>query len=95
MRDGKQAVVYATRACELSEWKNPICISTLATAHAAAGDFDRAVEFEKKALSFTAYAKQRGKAVQERLQLYAQKKPYRDPSLATREVAPPPRKVKP
>jgi tetratricopeptide (TPR) repeat protein len=83
LRDGKQAVEHATRGCELTGWKDAAFLEVLATAHAEAGDFDKAVEYQKKALSFPEYGKQVGKAGQERLQLYARKKPYRDPALAT------------
>src|SRR5262245_54024013 len=69
VRDGKQAVGHATRACELTGSKAPDCIATLA-AHAEAGGFDKAVEFQEKALSFPAYAGRVGKAGQERLQLH-------------------------
>ncbi len=79
VRDGKRAVEHATRACELTGWKEPGCIAALAAAHAEAGHFDRAVEYQKKALSFPDYERQLGKAGQERLQLYAGKKPYRGP----------------
>lgn len=88
VRDGKQAVEHAARACELTGGANPTCVSILAAAHAEAGDFERAVEVQTKALSL-------GMAGRERLQLYTRKQPYRDPVLNRREVAPPPREAKP
>jgi Flp pilus assembly protein TadD len=77
VRDGKQAVAHATRACELSGWARPNCLDTLAAAYAAAGDFDRAVEYQQKALSFPDFEKEDGKGGRERLRLYMQRKPFR------------------
>jgi hypothetical protein len=82
VRDGKLAVEYATRACELTGWKNPNFIDTLAAANAETGDFDRAVEIQKKALAFPDFQKADGKGGRERLHLYERKMPYRDPALA-------------
>ena len=59
------------------------------------GDFDRAIEYQTKALSDPVFEKQYGQDYREILKLYAQKKPYRDPTDAPREVAPPPREVRP
>lgn len=93
LRDGRQAVGYATRACELTGWEAPGCIANLAAAYAEAGDFDKAIEYLKKALSFPAYEKSSGEAARQRLALYAQRKLLREIGLFPRELAPPPREV--
>jgi tetratricopeptide (TPR) repeat protein len=94
VRDGKQAVEHATHACEVTGGLSVRHIDTLAAAYAEAGDFDRAVEFQSKALALPAFDKEYGKRGRMRLELYTQKKPYRDPAFVPREVAPPPRTVK-
>ena len=47
-RNGQQAVEYATKACELTAWKNAPYLGTLAAAYAEAGDFAKAVQFLDK-----------------------------------------------
>jgi Flp pilus assembly protein TadD len=94
VRDGKQAVEHATTACELTGWTNPYCLDTLAVAYAEVGDYDQAVEYQKKALAFPDFEKEYGARAREQLALFEQQKPYRDPALARRELAPPPRDAK-
>ena len=76
-RDGKRAVELATRACGLAEWKDANMLATLAAAYAEVGKFDKAVEWEEKAIQLYANADDRKKG-EERLKLYKDKKPYRE-----------------
>jgi Tfp pilus assembly protein PilF len=94
LRDGAGAVRHATRACELAGWRDPVDIEVLAAAHAAAGDFDRAVEYQQKALSVPGYARQMGPSVRDRVDLYRRKMPYYDPELFRYERGPAPRVIK-
>jgi tetratricopeptide (TPR) repeat protein len=76
LRDGKQAVTLALRACELSRWKDGEMLDTLAAAHAEAGQFDQAIEWERQAIPLmpeSERAEARG-----RLDLYRQDVPYRE-----------------
>jgi tetratricopeptide (TPR) repeat protein len=77
-RDGAKAVEEATRACELTAWKNRECLDTLAAGCAEAGRFDDAVKWQKKALEDEHAPEEARKAMQQRLQLYQEGKPYRE-----------------
>jgi tetratricopeptide (TPR) repeat protein len=77
-RDGKKAVELARKACDIEEWKNNGFIDTLAAAHAEAGQFDEAVKWMTKALADEEYAKQAGDTGRKMLELYKQKKAFRD-----------------
>jgi tetratricopeptide (TPR) repeat protein len=77
LRDGPRAVVAATKACELTAWKNAECLDTLAAAHAEAGDFPAAEQWEKRALAITHPRAIAYRQFSQRLTLYRSKQPYR------------------
>ncbi len=50
MRDGKQAVQLATKACELNKFQDPGDLKALAAAYAETGQFDLAIGWQEKAM---------------------------------------------
>jgi serine/threonine protein kinase len=90
IRDGPLAIKHSTTACDLTDWKLPSLLDTLAVAHAEAGDFDKAVEYQEKALAcdFPEYQKMHGAGARQRLDLYRRKMPYRDPALLAKQPSP-------
>jgi tetratricopeptide (TPR) repeat protein len=79
-RNGKQAVELATKACSLTGWTQPDLLDTLGVAYAEAGDFESAINFENRALQYPKWAEREGDGARKRLELYKEKKPYREPT---------------
>jgi cytochrome c-type biogenesis protein CcmH/NrfG len=75
LRDGKRAVQLATRARELTDWKNPFHLSTLAAAYAEVGDFQPALHWHKKAMASGDFPTDKLERARQRLKLYEQGKP--------------------
>jgi tetratricopeptide (TPR) repeat protein len=77
VRNPDLALEHAARACQLSDWQDALCLDTYAAAHAAAGNFEQAVRWQKKAL---ALADDVSKTVLEemraRLKLYERQQAY-------------------
>ena len=74
-RDGEKATVYATKACDLLNWKSKDSLDTLAAAAAESGDFENAVKWQEKALLLD--PGHSNTTLRRRLQLYKQGKKYR------------------
>jgi tetratricopeptide (TPR) repeat protein len=81
VRDGKRAVELATKSCGLSTWKKANSLGTLAVAYAEAGEFDKAIENQQKALTDREYEQSYGVEGRARLRLFEQKKPYHVPAV--------------
>jgi tetratricopeptide (TPR) repeat protein len=76
LRDDQHAISDATKACELTGWAWSVSIDTLAAAYAEAGDFDKAIAYQKRALKMNKLLEDERKEMLARLSLYQQHKPY-------------------
>jgi len=76
--DAKRAVQLATQACKLTREQEPNYLDTLASAYAADGQFDKAIQTEKKALEIAKTNPQQVDLdeLRERLALFESGKPY-------------------
>jgi tetratricopeptide (TPR) repeat protein len=78
VRDGRRAVKHAEKAVEMTERKVGGILDTLAAAYAEAGRFDDAVRTQQEAVNDREFLLTNGNAVTERIDLYRQKKAYRE-----------------
>ena len=76
IRNGEQAVIAATRACELTDWKVPHAMTTLAAAYSETGNFAAAVEWQGKALGLVADKSLEQHEYRRLLDRYKAGKPY-------------------
>ena len=76
VRNGVQAVAAATRACELTGWKVPHTLTTLAAAYSEAGNFAAAVEWQQKAIDMVSEKSAQKPEYRRLLGRYMAKKPY-------------------
>jgi serine/threonine protein kinase/Flp pilus assembly protein TadD len=78
VRDGKQAVELATKACALASWKDPASLRTLAAAYAEDGNFDEAVRRQQQALDLGGWTASERQEEQHHLQLYREHKAFHE-----------------
>jgi serine/threonine-protein kinase len=76
-RNGAQAVEYATKSCDLTNWRDGMIIDTLAAAYAETGDFQNAVFWQKRAIELGIPNPIEMRKMPERLKLYEEGKPFR------------------
>jgi tetratricopeptide (TPR) repeat protein len=90
VRDGNRAVGEATRACELTGWRDPDCLDTLAAAYAETGDYATAIQWQTRAIGLLRqnvpstlqramdFGGRRGVGFEGRLAFYKGKRPCRE-----------------
>jgi arylsulfatase A-like enzyme/Flp pilus assembly protein TadD len=85
VRRPDEAVRLAEAAAERTARRQPVILDTLAAAYAAAGDFDRATATAEEATALASSGGQDALAgdVGRRLDLYRQKKPFREPGRSS------------
>jgi tetratricopeptide (TPR) repeat protein len=76
LRDGARAIELATKACELTEYKQAHILSTLASGYAETGDFETAIKWSTKAVEIG--EGEMKKQLQDELQSYQNSKPWRE-----------------
>jgi Flp pilus assembly protein TadD len=77
LRDGERAVAWATRACELSEWKQSFYIDTLAAAYAEVGEYACAIAAVNRAMELPDFESECGESARVMLELFRAGKPFR------------------
>lgn len=80
LRDGDFAIELALKACEMTDYKAPHILSTLAAAYAESGDFDRAIKWAEKAVELESQNDddQNDEQIAAELASYKEKKPWRE-----------------
>ncbi len=79
IRDAQQALILASRACELTRNSHPDALDALAAAHAEGGNFQEAVKVAQLAIGVARKRKAEriAAAISRRLRLYEAGKPFR------------------
>jgi tetratricopeptide (TPR) repeat protein len=83
LRSGTRAVAEASRACTLTDWKDPYALGTLAAASAEAGDFAAAVQCQTRALELFRKDDPHRDEHRRRLEFYRSNKPWREAPAAS------------
>ncbi|NLX95256.1 MAG: tetratricopeptide repeat protein [Rhodopirellula sp.] len=83
IRNGKRAIELATKACELTEFKQAHILSTLAAGYAETGDFDSARKWSQKAVELG--DEEQREPLAKELESYKANKPWREMQTAPEE----------
>jgi tetratricopeptide (TPR) repeat protein len=79
VRDGERALELGLKACEMTDFAEAHLVSTLAAAYAEIGDFEKAVEYAKKAVELGEKEEsEQIEQLREELKSYQERKPWRE-----------------
>jgi len=83
LREPEEAIRLSEKACEISEFKNPLYMDTMAVAYAAGGRFSEAVDAAEKAVALflSSGQKKLAEKVRDRMGLYKAGQPYLEEPL--------------
>jgi tetratricopeptide (TPR) repeat protein len=76
VRDGKRSIELATKACEVTEYKEAHILSTLAAGYAETGDFETAIKWSAKAVELG--SDDQKEPLTKELESYRAGKPWRE-----------------
>ncbi len=87
LRDGKRALEMAVSACEITFYAEAHILSTLASAHAELGDFEKAREWARKSVELGEKERHESlDSLKAELASYEEDKPWRETSEIVEEV---------
>jgi tetratricopeptide (TPR) repeat protein len=78
VRNSKRSIELATKACELTQYKQAHILSTLASGYAEAGDWETAIKWSSKAVEVGSDETETTDQLKKELESYQQKKPWRE-----------------
>ncbi|MCE9527011.1 MAG: tetratricopeptide repeat protein [Planctomycetales bacterium] len=87
VRDGKKSIEYGKQACELTEYKKPHILSTLASGYAETGDFETAIKWSTKAVEL-GKGTENDDQLHKELEGYKERKPWREEQIIEENKAP-------
>lgn len=93
IRNAKEAIEFATEACEVTEYKAAHILSTLAAAYADSGDFDMAKKYSQQAVDLAEQAEGEArdeemiKQLKKERESYGKKEPWREIQNVVEEKA--------
>ena len=76
VRNADQAVLSANKACELTGWREPLALATLAAACSEVGDFEGAIKWQEQALDLLPEHGRDKREYRGLLERYRSRKPY-------------------